>query len=260
MAGPRRITLLTDFGWRDGYVAAMRGVIAAIQPDAFVEDVAHDISPGDIAAGAWTLARYWRLYPADTIHVVVVDPGVGGSRRGIGLEVEGRLFIGPDNGVFTLPLLDGSGFRAVELSNPELRRTPVSATFHGRDIFAPAAAHLARGVPLDAFGGPLDSPTRLELPRPRRAGDEIVGEVVLSDRFGNLVTNIPEAWIPSHAHVAVREHTVGPVLQTYADVASGDVLALIGSTGHLEISVRDGSAAERLEVGRGVAVRVVRTL
>ncbi|HEX7049488.1 MAG TPA: SAM-dependent chlorinase/fluorinase [Longimicrobiales bacterium] len=250
-----RITLLTDFGTADGYVAAMKGVIAAIAPDVAIDDAAHDVPPGDVAAAALALARYWRLYPPGTVHLVVVDPGVGTARRALAARADGRFFVAPDNGVLT-DVLAAEGGVVVAIENPDLRRPTVSATFHGRDVFAPAAAHLARGVALDEFGPPVEDPVRLERTRPERTREGVRGAVIHVDRFGNLITDIPGEWVRGAAAVEVAGRSVGAPRRTYGDVAPGAALALVGSTGALEISVRDGSAAAAFGVGRGAEVRV----
>lgn len=252
----RRITLLTDFGTADGYVAAMKGVIAQIAPEAVVDDAAHDIPPGDVDAAAFALARYWRLYPPGTVHVVVVDPGVGTERRAIAARVDGRFFVAPDNGVLSRVLDETPAEAIVSIENSSLRRDVVSATFHGRDIFAPAAAHLARGTPLDAFGPQVHDPILLPIPRPERLGRRIRGQVVAVDRFGNLITNVPGDWVEAGAHVTLAGRDVGPLRRTYADAPPGGVLALVGSTGVVEISVRGGSAAQELAAGRGTIVTI----
>ena len=249
------ITLLTDFGTSDGYVAAMKGVIAAIAPDARVDDAAHDIPPGDVAGAALALRRYWRLYPAGTVHVAVVDPGVGSDRRGIALEVDGRFLVGPDNGVFTHVLREAERVQAVSLESAEYFRAEVSATFHGRDIFAPVAAHIARGVRLVSLGARITDPVQLPWPEPQRTADAVEGVVVHADRFGNLITNIPGDWCARGSTVWLGERRIGPLFLTHADVAPGEPAALIGSAGFLEISVRDGSAAEVLAANRGAVVR-----
>jgi S-adenosylmethionine hydrolase len=252
----RRITLLTDFGTADGYVAAMKGVIASIAPETIVDDAAHDIPPGDVDAAAFALARYWRLYPPGTVHVVVVDPGVGTGRRAIAARVDGRFCVAPDNGVLSRVLDEVPAEAIVSIENPALRRDVVSATFHGRDIFAPAAAHLARGTALDAFGPPVDDPVLLPIPRPERLGRGIRGQVVAVDRFGNLITNVPGDWVAASAHVTVAGRDVGPLRRTYADAPPGGVLALVGSTGFVEISVHGGNAAQELAAGRGTIVTI----
>src|SRR5690606_33505136 len=175
-----RITLLTDFGTADGYVAAMKGVIAARAPGIVIDDASHDIPPGDVAAAAWTLSRYWNLYPPGTVHVVVVDPGVGSERRALAAEVDGRLFVAPDNGVLTWVLAEAGDAAVVAIEAARLFRTPVSATFHGRDVFAPVAAELARRAGagpsrfrevLADLGPEVADPVRLPLPRPHRGPD-----------------------------------------------------------------------------------------
>ncbi len=253
-----RVTLLTDFGTADGYVGAMKAVIASITPLAAVDDVAHDITPGDVAGAALALRRYWRIYPAGTVHIVVIDPGVGSARRALALEADERLFVGPDNGVFSQVLREAPSWRAVALTETEYFRERVSATFHGRDVFAPVAAHLARGVALQRFGPAVENPTRLVWPEPVRDASGVSGAVMHADRFGNLVTNIPAAWYAPGLLVWVGGRTAGPLRRTYADVEPGELLALVGSTGLVEVSVRDGSAAEVLEAERGTPVRVAR--
>lgn len=251
-----RITILTDFGTADGYVAAMKGVIAGIAPDVAIDDAAHDIPAGDVEAAAFALSRYWHLYPAGAVHLVVVDPGVGSARRAIAARVHGRLFVAPDNGVLTRVLDEAAADRIVSIENPAYIRDTVSATFHGRDIFAPAAAHLARGTPLQALGPDVADPVRLPIPRPERAAGAIHGHVVAIDRFGNLITNVPGAWLGPNARVVLAGRDVGPIRRTYADVRPGQPLALVGSTGMLEVSVRDGSAAQAFEAARGAPVRI----
>lgn len=270
-SSPGPITLLTDFGCADGYVAAMKGVIASLAPEARVEDAAHDVARGDIAGAALALRRYWRLYPPGSIHIAVVDPGVGSERRGLALDADERFLVGPDNGVFTHVLREAGRVHAVALEAAEYFRESVSPTFHGRDIFAPVAAHIFRGVLLDRFGPVVTDPTELAWPEPRRGADtpggaggldgeealaQIEGVVVHSDRFGNLITNIPGDWCAPGAMVRVSDRSIGRVLRTYTDVAPGELVVLVGSAGLLEISLRDGSAAGLLGVGLGAPVRV----
>jgi S-adenosyl-L-methionine hydrolase (adenosine-forming) len=266
VSGPARITLLTDFGTRDGYAAAMKGVIAALAPRAIIDDASHDIAPGDVEAAAWALAGYWRLYETPVVHVAVVDPGVGGRRRALLVRADGRLLVGPDNGVFTRVLREAQevGILALdEAASPRpgvsgrpaaSARHAVAATFHGRDIFAPIAAHLALGVPFEELGRPVADPVLLPVPEPRRDGHgRVHGVVVHVDRFGNLVTNIPQDDAPARARVAVCGRECA-LVRTYADVEAGQLLALVGSRGVLEVSVRDGSAASLLAAERGATV------
>ena len=242
------VTLLTDFGTADGYVAEMKGVLATEAPEATVVDVAHDLAPQDVDGGRLALARYWRRFPERTIHVAVVDPGVGTERRALAVESQRRYLIGPDNGVLS-PALLAPGARVVRLAVPP----HASATFHGRDVFVPAAVHLALGQAFDALGAPVIDPVIRRSPEPHRNPDgSIEGVVMTLDRFGNAITNL----------LGVRGGTVTvagrrvPVRHTYAEVASGQSVAVVGSSGLLEIAVRDGSAAVELGIIRGAPVIV----
>lgn len=251
-----RITLLTDFGTADGYVAAMRGVIASIAPGAIVEDASHAITPGDVHGAAWCLSMYWKLYPAGTTHIVVVDPGVGSERRAIASHVDGRFLVAPDNGVLTSTFTSASDVRIVEIEAERVMTGRVSPTFHGRDIFAPAAARLATGTPIDALGTVIDDPVLLELATPVREEGVVRGSVVHVDRFGNLITNVPAAWLDSDMETEVAGRRVGLLQRTYADTEPGRPIALIGSADVLEIAVRDGSAAVALGLRAGASVVV----
>jgi S-adenosyl-L-methionine hydrolase (adenosine-forming) len=242
----RFITLLTDFGTADGYVGEMKGMLLSACPDATLVDIAHDVAPQDVDGARLAVARYWRRFVAGTVHLVVVDPGVGGSRAAIAVESEGLFLVGPDNGVLSPALLHG-GSRCVELPVPP----GASPTFHGRDVFAPATAALARGTSLDSLGDPYTSPMVRRTPEARRRDDGAISGVVISvDRFGNAVTNLV-AWRGGVLEVAGR---VLPIVRTYADVAPGDEVAIVGSSGLVEVAVRDGSAARRLRLARGNAV------
>ncbi len=255
---PRRITLLTDFGTEDGYAAALRGVLATLVPDVLVEDISHAMGHGDIAAAAWCLTAFWDRYPPGTVHVVVVDPGVGGARRGLAVEAEGRFGVGPDNGVLDA-MLAAPGARAAQLDRPALWATTVSPTFHGRDIFAPVAAHLAVTRDLSRVGTPVGDPVRL----PDRPPDPLPtgwrGVVVHADRFGNLITNLTAGNVPPGAVVRIGGVDVGPLRTTYADVAPGCAVALIGSGGRLEVAVRDGNAAQKFGARPGATIEVTRS-
>jgi S-adenosylmethionine hydrolase len=245
---PAPIALLTDFGLQDHYVGVMKAVIAGIAPDAALIDLSHAVPPQSILAGQRLLEASAPYLPEGTIVLAVVDPGVGGSRRPMALR-SGRLtFVGPDNGLFT-PWLPGDA--AVELAAPEYRLPRVSSTFHGRDVFAPAAAHLAAGVLLERLGPPLGNPVRLEPPRARTFQDgTIEGEVVYVDHFGNLITNIAGV---SGGSAQVRGRDL-PLRATYGAVAAGELLSLLGSDGWLEVAVRDGSAALALGIADGEPV------
>lgn len=255
---PRRITLLTDFGTGDGYAAAMRGVLAGLAPQAVVEDASHDVPAGDIRHAAFALAAYWRLYPEDTIHVVVVDPGVGSGRRALVGTADGRFLVAPDNGVLGRVTAAAGTVRLRAVEAPELMRADVSTTFHGRDVFAPAAAHLANGVALERFGPVVEDPVALDLPVPLRSEDVVQGQVAHVDHFGTLVTNVPADWVDPRADVSVDGVSVGRLRGTYADVEPGRPVALIGSAGLLEVAVRNGSATRVMGRGRGAEVTLSR--
>ena len=253
---PARITLLTDFGTADGYVGAMHGVIATLAPAAVIHDAGHDLPRGDIGAAAWALACYWDLHPEGTVHVVVVDPGVGTARRALAAEADGRRVVAPDNGCMSYVAVRARRFRVVAISNLRYMRSPVSATFHGRDVFAPAAAYLATNGALDDLGPQVSDPVFLPLSQPERTADGISGAVIHVDRFGNLTTNIPRHWLEDAANVEVDGRTIGGLRETYGLVDTGQPFALLGSAGYLEIAVRDGNAAEALGVGSGARIRI----
>jgi S-adenosylmethionine hydrolase len=263
----RVITLTTDFGLNDGFVGAMKGVILRINPHATIVDITHAIVPQNIAQGAFLFASAVEYFPARAIHVVIVDPGVGSARRPLAVQLGETFFVAPDNGVLTQAIADyqlstvNSEIRAVHLSNPAYFLPRVSATFHGRDIFAPVAAHLSLGVPLAALGDPIDDWVKLSAcANATRGGDAIVGRVVHIDRFGNALTNIGEEMLAGmdRARVIVRvgAHTLRGIRATYAAGAPGEALALIASAWQVEIAVRDGNAAQTLAIRLGDEVVV----
>jgi S-adenosyl-L-methionine hydrolase (adenosine-forming) len=238
----RIVTLLTDFGTADGFVGAMKGVILDRAPDAQLVDLTHDIPPRDVRAAAWALREAAQTFPAGTIHVAVVDPGVGTTRRGLLLEERGQLFVGPDNGVLSLAASAATGR---VLDRPEHFCAEVSATFHGRDVFAAVAGRLAAGLAPEECGSVARSWVRLDEPPATRSPDEIGGRVVHIDRFGNLVTNVGRDLLAEQPWIArLAGRVVGPLRRTYGDVAPGEWVAYLGSGGWLEIAIRDGSARE----------------
>jgi S-adenosylmethionine hydrolase len=246
------ITLLTDFGTSDSYVAEVKGVLACGAPGVGVVDITHEIPPGDIDAAAYVFGRAWHRFPMGTVHLVIVDPGVGTERAALALSAQGSTFVGPDNGVL-------SG--ALERGPVQVVTLPVSSaaapTFHGRDLFAPAAAALATGVPLSALGQPYSGiPATRVLPVPHHEGKTLIGTVIYIDRFGNLVTNLTAELVPSYATLEVEESNLGGLRRTFGDVPPGGLIAYLGSAGSVEIAVREGSAARRLGIGVGGRVRV----
>jgi S-adenosyl-L-methionine hydrolase (adenosine-forming) len=246
------VTLLTDFGLSDAYVAELRGVLLSSAPGITLVDITHSIAPGDVRAAAYVLGRAWHLFPPGTVHLAVVDPGVGTTRGALALRAGGHFFVGPDNGIFSRVLRDAV-VEIVALPTP----AAASPTFHGRDVFAPAAAAIAFGSPLDSLGPPfLGIPERLATADPRYEGKTVVGEVIYVDRFGTLVTNLTTEHVPSYATLEVEDLDLGPLRRTFAEVAAGGLVALVGSDGAVEIAVRNGSAARRLGLGVGGEVRV----
>jgi S-adenosylmethionine hydrolase len=245
------ITLLTDFGTTDGYMAEVKGVLLSNSPGVQLVDLSHEIPPHDVEAARLAVARYWRRFPAGTIHLVVVDPGVGSSRAAIVVVSDGRFLVGPDNGVLSPALLFPAAF-AVSLSVP----TDAAPTFHGRDVFAPAAAALAKGAAPGALGMPHPDPVIRRTPEVQRDADgTLCGEVIVIDRFGNAVTNL----LGVHdGELRIGDRGI-PLRRTYADVAPGEAVALVGSSGLIEIAIRDGDAATQLNLTRGSTIRFITT-
>ncbi|NIR45235.1 MAG: SAM-dependent chlorinase/fluorinase [Gemmatimonadetes bacterium] len=248
---PGIVTVLSDFGTSDGFVAAMKGVVLSIAPDAKIVDATHDIAPGDVEAAAFVLSQYWQLYPAGAVHLAVVDPGVGSGRRALAVEADGRYLAAPDNGLLTRVLADSDAWCAFEITEPRYTRPDPSSTFHGRDIFAPAAAHLAAGVDPSALGPAVKEPVTLPIEPPSRDETTLQGRVAHIDRFGNLISDLPGDWVEGDWRFEVRGREVGALRRTYADVATGELVTVIGSLGTVEVAVRDGSAAKRIGAARG---------
>jgi S-adenosylmethionine hydrolase len=258
------IALLTDFGLRDHYVAAMKGVILDICREAMLVDISHDVDPHDIAHASLELAACRDYFPPDTIFLVVVDPGVGSQRRAIAVDVDGRRYVAPDNGVLSGVLGAEGAVRAFEITNLRYARPTVSKTFEGRDRFAPAAAWLATGVDIASLGSAIraDGLHRLHESRAVQGAEGISGEVMRVDRFGNLVTNIDREMLDElrragSISVSVDGDVAAPLVATYADVPAGALCALLGSSNHLEIAANGTSAAVKLGLSRGARVRVI---
>jgi S-adenosylmethionine hydrolase len=247
---------LTDFGTRDHYVAAMKGVVLGICPEARLVDITHDIPPQDITAAAGEIAACYRFFPSGTIFLVVIDPGVGSARRAVAAAAGGYFFVGPDNGVFDVVVRDRRSVDAVVLTEPQYALPTISRTFEGRDRFAPAAGWLAMGVPLASFGPPAGPLTALPAVEVRVTDTIIEGEVARIDRFGNVVTTIErehlEPWGGATFIIRVAGREIRDLCATYADAPPGELCALFGSSGHLEVAINGGSAAHALNVGRGV--------
>lgn len=254
------ITLLTDFGLQDGYVGVMKGVIANINPELSVVDLTHQIPPQDITAARFVLLNTYPYFPSDTVYVAVVDPGVGSKRKGIAIKFPGGFLVGADNGIFSGILSIAPAIKGVELTNPKYWLTDnPSKTFHGRDIFAPVGAHLASGVALEEVGNEIsvDSLVQLSLPDVVETENSIMGCVQYIDGFGNLITNIPESKLNNKSGMVEIKQQQIPYSQTYSDVTEGELLALVGSHGWLEIAVNCDSAKDKLKIAVGDSVRLI---
>lgn len=255
------LTLLTDFGLTDYYVAAVKGTVLRLAPGAVLVDISHDVPPGDVETASFLLAAASPSFPRDTVHLAVVDPGVGSERRILATRTKSGWFLAPDNGLLT-PLLNRAEsiveIRSVE--EPSLFQPSPGETFHGRDRFAPAAAWLLRGEPSAALGPVVDDPVRLPIPPPRRLGEAVVGRVAHIDRYGNLVTDVPAAWLseegPWRIQVGARETHLRAAC--YAEIPAGEAAFLTGSLGTVELSLQGESLARRWDVTRGTEVRAVR--
>jgi len=257
------ITLLTDFGNRDPYVGAIKGVILSLNAGTILVDLSHEVPPQDIIAGAFFLEESAPHFPPGTIHLAVVDPGVGTARRGLAAKARGHFWVGPDNGIFHLVFREGGPLEIVSLENSRYFRESLSTTFHGRDIFAPVAAHLSLGTPLEALGPPITDPMALPWPQAIFTSEAVRGEIVYVDGFGNLVSNIRGSdlmsWLGEESYVVILGSlTLQGLVRTYGDALHGDFLALVGSHGYLEIACAEGNAARRLGVEKGRSLAVVR--
>jgi S-adenosyl-L-methionine hydrolase (adenosine-forming) len=258
---PSIIKLTTDFGLRDHYVSAMKAVILGIRPDIRFVDISHEIPPQDIMAGAWVVRNAAMLFPPGTVHLVVVDPGVGTDRNPVAIQIGNQFFVGPDNGIFSL-IGEDFDYEAVTLDNQDYWRTERSNTFHGRDIFAPVAAHLAGGTEMSKLGKPLEKLVTYRWAMPISDKDGIQGWVVHIDRFGNLVSNIPSALIEetvqaSKSRIYVGNTILHEIVTTFGSVPDGEPAAYIGSSGKLEIAINKGNAKEMLGVEKGAQISII---
>lgn len=257
------ITLTTDFGMQDGNVGVMKGVIYTINPQAKIVDLSHDIEPQNITQAAFVLSRHYRYFPADTIHLVVVDPGVGSGRRALIVQIAEALFVAPDNGVLTYVVHDArrasEDLHIIDISNPRFWLHHISHVFHGRDIFAPVAAHLSLGVSVSAFGEEIKDLMTFPLPQVEREEGKLKGQVVHIDRFGNLLTNIYRRDLLSWRKIKVRvpNREIAGLSRTYAEGQVGEAIAYIDSSEELAVAVVSGSARDLLGVQVGDEVEVV---
>ncbi len=257
------VTLTTDFGTCDPYVGALKGALLAVVRQLHLLDLSHDIPPQDVLAGAFVLRHAAFEFPADTVHLAVVDPGVGGARRALAVDAGGYRWVAPDNGLLSCALAF-PGARAFEITHPELRRESLSATFHGRDLFAPAAARLAAGFPVESVGPRVDDAVLLAATQAVVQGACLVGSIIHADHFGNLISCISGNDLDSFGdrarlRVVAGDVTVHGIVRTYTDVDAGEPAALIGSGNLLELVLREGSAAERFSLQRGDRIAVERS-
>ncbi|MDI6402055.1 SAM-dependent chlorinase/fluorinase [Balneolaceae bacterium ANBcel3] len=258
----RIITMTTDFGSQDYYVSAMKAVILGINPSVRFVDISHDLPPQDIMAGAWVLKNTAFLYPPGTIHLAVIDPGVGSSRKPILVQIQDQYFVGPDNGLFSLVLDKKESCRMIELTADTYWRKPVSNTFHGRDIFAPVAAHVSTGIPISNFGRPLPELTTYRWAKPISDEEGVQGWIAHIDRYGNLISNIPEKLIKNRGNqqefkIYIGNTILKTISKSYASVPDGEPVAVLGSSGMLEVAIYKGNAAEMLGVEKGAPVSLI---
>jgi S-adenosylmethionine hydrolase len=265
MAEPRIVTFTTDFGLNETFVGIMHGVVLNIEPATRIVDVCHAVASYDILDGAFTIAQAYRFFPPRTAHVIVVDPGVGGKRRPILAETENYVFVAPDNGVLSMIEAREPKFTVRYITSERYFLSPVSQTFHGRDIFAAVAGWLSKGVDPADFGPEITDHVRLPLPTVERIGDNSLRGLVLKvDKFGNLITNIDEQEAPElfaasvpPVSILISGETITRLCRSYAEGAEGEYFAIIGSSGYLEIAARQASAAQRLSAGAGSPVGIV---
>ena len=256
------VTLTTDFGTRDAYVGAMKGVICSIFPGVRIVDITHEIRPQKVLEAAMLLEAAYPWFPAGTVHVVVVDPGVGSKRRPLAVESDGQIFVGPDNGVLSAPLA-GRSVQPHEIVEAAYEMPTRSDTFHGRDVFSPAAGHLAAGLTVDFLGPAVADPVRLELPKPVVKNDQVEGEILRIDRFGNALSSIPRVILQDLGsgpyEVFVGGKSYGQLCRRYDEVPEGGTLALTGGDGRVEIAINGGAANETLGIEPG-DVMIIRRL
>jgi S-adenosyl-L-methionine hydrolase (adenosine-forming) len=257
---PNIITLTTDFGLADPFVGIMKGVILGIAPEAQIIDVTHDIRSYGILEAAFMIDSAYRYFPAGTIHVIVVDPGVGSARRPIAAAAKEHTFVAPDNGVLSYILQgDAATPAAYWIKNPSLFLNAASQTFHGRDIFAPVAAHLALGTPIESVGPRILDFVKKPLPKPRPQGDKLVGTVLRIDKFGNIITNLKRSHLGTDFSIRVAGLSITRLCASFSEAEPGEFFAVEGSTGYIELALNQGSAADRLNVGLGAEIELEST-
>jgi S-adenosylmethionine hydrolase len=255
------ITLTTDFGTTDIFVGVMKGVILSINPEAKIIDISHNIEPQDVHVGAFLLSSAYRYFPTGTIHVGVIDPGVGSARRAIAVKTERYYFVVPDNGLLSYVLHQEKVRRVVNLTNPKYYLPQVSDTFHGRDIFAPIAAHISCGIPMNSLGEQIADITQIPISTPDTSEPEIIGHILYIDRFGNLITNISQESFElvkknRNFVIFVKDRKIQRLCRAYAESSVGELLGIFSSFGNLEIAINEGNAAETLGIKRGDSIKI----
>jgi S-adenosylmethionine hydrolase len=254
------IALLTDFGTQDYFVGAMKGAILSINPHAKIIDITHEISPQDIKSAAFTLCACYRDFPEKTIFVVVVDPGVGSNRKAILVETEKYFFVAPDNGLLSFIFEEARNPRVFGLTNKKYFADKISRTFHGRDVFAPVAAHLSNGVEPKEFGAETKDFVRFEINKPRRISSNLIeAEIIHVDRFGNLITNLKAEDLPENFSAEIKGKTIDKLRNFYAEAEAGEIFMIAGSAGFLEIAARENSASKLLNAQSGAKVSMIVT-
>ena len=255
------LSLLTDFGTQDGFIGVMKGVIWGICPDVKISDISHAVEPQNVAQGAVILSRVAPFFPDGTVHVAVIDPGVGTARRAIAAQIGTQFCVAPDNGLLTLWLQDAEErqlpLKFVDLDNPDYWLKSITGTFHGRDLFAPVGAHLAAGVPLEELGTVINDPIRLNMPLPEKTDTGWRAHITLIDHFGNIRTNLRVDKVDANANIRIASAEITGLVKSYGHKDVGTLVALGDSGGYLEVAVVNGNAAERLGVQVGDVVEVV---
>ena len=254
------LTLLTDFGTEDGFIGVMKGVIWGICPDVNISDISHTVKPQNVAEGAVILSRVANFFPKGTVHVAVVDPGVGTTRRAIAARLGNQLYVAPDNGLLTPLIQDAEAqhlpLTFVDLDNPDYWLKSITGTFHGRDLFAPVGAHLAAGAPLEALGTLIDDPVRLEMPTPEKTDAGWTAHITLIDHFGNIRTNLRASEVDTNAKIRIAGEEIEGLVKSYGHRNVGALVALGDSSGYLEVAVVSGNAAKLLGVKIGDVVEI----
>jgi S-adenosyl-L-methionine hydrolase (adenosine-forming) len=252
------ITLLSDFGLRDHFVGAVKGVLLSLNPELTLVDITHQIPPQDIFTGAFALSQAYAYYPTGTIHFAVVDPGVGTNRKVLAASAGGHFFVAPDNGILTYIIQTHEDFAAYEVTAEHYFHKPVSTTFHGRDIFAPVAGWISRKIELHQFGPRVATPVRLNIPFPKHVKETLLQGMILSvDHFGNLITNLKPSDVTPAFKILAGQREISTLRTTYGAGAPGEVFVVLGSTGYYEIAMKGGSAAATLNLKAGAPIGLV---